>query len=141
MVPFETVAEWDAAAERAPDGSVVRPLARLDGLGSVATFELPPGAVSAAVVHAGVAEIWYVLAGAGELWRQGDREQGDREEGDREEVTALRPWVCATVPAGTAFQFRAGPEEPLRVVAVTMPPWPGPGAAAVRRGRWDPRIV
>lgn len=131
MVPFETVVEPDAAVERAPDGSLVRPLARLDGLGSVATFELPPGAVSAAVVHAVVAEIWYVLSGAGELWRR---------QGAREDVTPLRAGVCATVPAGTAFQFRAGSAEALRVVAVTMPPWPGPGAARAVPGRWDPRI-
>src|SRR5262249_57728680 len=45
VVPFETAVEWAAVVERGPDGSAVRPLARLAGLGSVATFELPGGVV------------------------------------------------------------------------------------------------
>ena len=53
----------------APDGSDVRVLLSLGG-GSMAHFELAPGRVSAAVVHRTVEEIWYVLAGRGEMWRR-----------------------------------------------------------------------
>lgn len=89
--PFSTVRESDAAVVTAPDGSTVRPLGALAGLASFATFELAAGQVSAAVSHRTVAEIWYVIAGAGEMWRR---------QGGREEVTGLEPGVCLTVPLG-----------------------------------------
>ena len=98
----------------APDGSEVRVLAALAG-GSAAHFRLAPGAVSRAGRHRTVEEIWYVLAGRGEMWRSA---------GAREEVVALEPGLCLTVPLGTAFQFRATGDSPLDVFGVTMPPWP-----------------
>src|SRR5262245_5147682 len=120
MTDLYDAASLEAAATvAAPDGSVVRPLCRITGAGSFAHFELQPGAVSKAVSHRTVQEIWYVVAGAGEMWR---RQQG------QESVVSLCPGVCLTIPLGTAFQFRsAGGGQPLEVVAVTMPPWPGDG--------------
>ena len=102
----------------APDGSDVRVLLALRG-GSMAHFELAAGRVSVAVRHRTVEEIWYVLAGRGEMWRRA---------GDRETIVALEPGVCLTIPVGTGFQFRALGGVPLQVVAVTMPPWPAEGA-------------
>ena len=52
----------------APDGSDVRVLLRLAG-GSMAHFTLPSGATSRAVRHRTVEEIWYVVAGTGDMWR------------------------------------------------------------------------
>ena len=104
-------AEPDAIA---PDGSEARALLALGG-GSAALFRLAPGAVSRAGRHRTVEEIWYVVAGSGEMWRN---------DGEREEVVALAPGVCLTIPLGTAFQFRATGNAPLAVFAVTMPPWP-----------------
>ncbi|HEY2051743.1 MAG TPA: hypothetical protein VGH03_20565, partial [Caulobacteraceae bacterium] len=52
----------------APDGADVRVLLGLAG-GSFAHFELAPGKVSNAVTHRTVEEIWYFLAGRGEMWR------------------------------------------------------------------------
>ena len=130
MRAFETkilAAEPDAAA---PDGTAVRLLAALSG-GSFAHFELPAGAASRAIVHRTVEEIWWFVAGRGELWRRKD---------EREEVAAVGPGVCATIPLGTRFQFRASPEAPLAFVAVTMPPWPGEGEADVVEGRWRPTV-
>lgn len=112
--------------ERAPDGSAVRVLARRRG-GSMAHFTLASGVASRAVMHRSVDEIWYVLAGAGEMWRR---------EGHREEVVALEPGVCVTIPAGTHFQFRATGDEGVAVVAVTMPPWPGDAEAVAVPGPW-----
>ena len=83
-------------------------------------FELPAGAVSHAVVHRTVEEIWYVVTGSGELWRK---------QGMREEVVALRPGVCLTIPLGTHFQFRASAGEAVAAVGITMPPWPGEAEA------------
>ena len=127
-VEFTTVRTADAAEVTAPDGSSVRPLCVLPGAASFAQFELAPGQVSKAVSHATVEEIWYVVAGGGQMWR--------RQEG-RAEVTALDAGVCLTIPLGTAFQFRAG-QDGLRVVAATIPPWPdSPGEARPERGPFE----
>jgi mannose-6-phosphate isomerase-like protein (cupin superfamily) len=128
MTSFDTAREADAATEPAPDGSTVRPLLELPGLGGMATFELPPAAVSAPVQHSTVAELWYVIEGAGELWRRQDA---------TESTVPLRPGTCASIPVGTAFQFRTGGDGPLRIVAVTMPPWPGAAEARAAPGAWS----
>ena len=99
----------------APDGSEVRVLGSLPR-GSMAAFRLAPQAVSRAVAHRTVEEIWYLTAGYGRMWRK---------LGDREEITEVAPGVSITIPTGTQFQFRCDPGEPLEAVAVTMPPWPG----------------
>ena len=104
-------ADADTAA---PDGSEVRLLPALDG-GSAAHFRLAPGAVSRAGRHRTVEEIWYVLAGSGEMWL---------DDGECAEAVALAPGLCLTIPVGTAFQFRASGDGPLDAFAVTMPPWP-----------------
>ena len=77
---------------------------------------LPPGAVSLAVAHRTVDELWYVLSGEGELWRR---------QGDLEEIVALTPHAAHSLPLATQFQFRNPGPEPLVIVIVTMPPWPG----------------
>ena len=109
----------------APDGSEVRLLAALKG-GSFAHFTLPARRVSTAVTHRTVEEIWYVVAGEGEVWRKF---------GDEESVTPVAPGVALTMPLGAHFQFRAGAAA-LCFVAVTMPPWPGPEEAVFVPGRW-----
>ena len=80
----------------ARDGSDVRVLLGLAG-GGFAHFQLAPGATSRAVRHQTVDEIWYVLAGRGEIWRSQD---------GREEVAALSPGTCVTIPLGATFQFQ-----------------------------------
>jgi mannose-6-phosphate isomerase-like protein (cupin superfamily) len=110
----------------APDGSNVRVLLSLSA-GSMAHFELAPGQVSHAVVHRTVEEVWFVLAGCGEMWRK---------QGEREEIVPLEPGVCLTIPVGTQFQFRASAAQPVSAVAVTMPPWPGEGEAVAVTGPW-----
>lgn len=111
----------------APDGSDVRVLLRLDR-GSMAHFELRPGRISAAVAHRRVDEIWYILGGRGEMWRQ---------QGERAEIVRLATGMCVSIPAGTRFQFRASGEAPLAVLGVTMPPWPGDDEAYRVRGPWS----
>lgn len=124
---FATVSLAEAAEVTAPDGSAVRPLCVLPGVASFAHFELAGGQVSQAVSHATVQEIWYVVAGRGRMWR---------DDGSVKSVVELVPGVCLTIPLGTAFQFRAGADG-LRVVAVTVPPWPGdPAEARPERGPW-----
>jgi mannose-6-phosphate isomerase-like protein (cupin superfamily) len=112
----------------APDGAAVRVLLALEG-GSMAHFELAAGATSVAVRHRTVEELWYFVSGRGEMWR------GD---GEREAVVEVGPGVSIDIPLGTAFQFRALGDEPLRAVGVTMPPWPGEGEAVRAGGPWPP---
>ena len=114
------------ATVTAPDGSAIRVLPQVEG-GSMIHLELPGGAVSRAIVHRSVEELWYILAGRGEMWRR---------QGDREEVVALAPGDSLSLPVGTHFQFRAAPGAPLCAVAVTMPPWPGEEEARFVEGPW-----
>jgi len=114
----------------APDGSQVRVLLRLPG-GSMAHFRLEPGETSLPVTHRTVEELWYVVAGRGEIWRR---------QADREEVTPLEAGACLSIPLGTAFQFRCTGASALEAVAVTMPPWPGDDEAYAVEGPWQPRI-
>ncbi|MFO1072711.1 MAG: cupin domain-containing protein [Geminicoccaceae bacterium] len=110
----------------APDGSEIRFLPQLKG-GSMVHCTLPPGAVSLAVTHRTVEELWYVLAGAGELWRAQD---------GREQVVPLLPGTAHTIPLGAHFQFRNPGAEPLAFVIVTMPPWPGMDEAVRVTDHW-----
>ena len=110
----------------APDGSDVRVLLG-NRAGVMAHFELAAGRTARAVTHRTVEEIWFVVAGRGEMWRK---------LGDVEETVALEPGICLTIPLGTHFQFRAAADQPVAAVAVTMPPWPGDGEALAVPGPW-----
>jgi mannose-6-phosphate isomerase-like protein (cupin superfamily) len=121
---FETKQIADHADEVAPDGSGVRLLLKQPG-GSMAHFSLEPGMYSSPVAHRTVDELWYVVNGVGELWRQS---------GEAEEITPLLRGVCVSIPTGVAFQFRTTGHEALEFVAVTMPPWPGADEACRVQG-------
>jgi len=112
------------------DGSDVRVLLGLSR-GTFAHFELPAGAASRAVAHHTVEEIWYFVAGRGEIWRQLD---------EQEEVVAVGAGVCITIPVGTRFQCRAVGTEPLAAIGVTMPLWPGPDEAYEVPGKWPATV-
>lgn len=123
---FETRSLPAAADTLAPDGSEIRILPQLTR-GSMVHARLPPGATSKAVVHRTVEELWYVVAGRGRMWRR---------QGEREEIVELHPGVALGIPVGTAFQFQNTGDEPLDIVLVTMPPWPGPEEALPADGPW-----
>ena len=126
MNRFETTHVRRAREERAPDGSRVLPLLSLQS-GALALFELHAGQVSRAIRHRSVSEIWLVLSGQGLMWRQQD---------ELEEIVSLEEGACVSIPVGTAFQFRCDTEGPLRIAAVTMPPWPGGEEAVCVPGKW-----
>jgi mannose-6-phosphate isomerase-like protein (cupin superfamily) len=112
----------------APDGSDVRILLGLTA-GGMAHFELAPGMTSKAVTHRSVEEIWFFIAGEGQMWRKQD---------GHEEFVDVSRGTCLTIPLGTHFQFRSFGDEALAAVAVTMPPWPGEGEAVEVTGVWEP---
>ena len=116
--------------ELAPDGSRVRPLIRLEG-GSFAHCNLPPDSTSIPVSHRTIDEIWYFIGGKGEIWRK---------QGSREEVVKVDPGVCLSIPKKTHFQFRNTGHEPLIILIVTMPPWPGNQEAMQVKGLWSSNI-
>ncbi|MGW4930997.1 cupin domain-containing protein [Agromyces sp. NPDC004153] len=129
MSEIDTRTHEDAVFETAPDGSNVRVLCRVDG-GSTAEFSLTPGTTSRAVAHRTIEEVWFVLEGTGQMWRR---------RGDTEVYAQLSPGTSLTIPLGTAFQFRADGDVPLRILGVTIPPWPGDGAEATDiEGPWVP---
>jgi mannose-6-phosphate isomerase-like protein (cupin superfamily) len=97
--------------------------------GNMIHSTVPPGQINRAMVHATVSEFWYVLEGAGEIWRRDKTE---------ERVTALVPGVAIDIPVGTAFQYRNVGDAPLKFICITMPPWPGNDEATQVRGTWEP---
>lgn len=125
-VPFASSAPAAAFDVIAPDGSEIRLLPQVTG-GSMVHVTLPPGAVSLAVTHRTVDELWYVLAGAGALWRR---------QGEREEIVPLSANTAHSIPLGTQFQFRSDGPEPLALICVTMPPWPGMDEAVRVPDHW-----
>jgi mannose-6-phosphate isomerase-like protein (cupin superfamily) len=129
--PYETKTLSEGVDATAPDGTAVRLLLSLAG-GSMAHFELPAGAVSHAVTHRTVEEIWFVVGGRGSLWRL--------QEGV-ESIDPLAPGTSLTIPLGTAFQFRADSGAALAFVAITMPPWPGMDEAVPVPGPWAPTVA
>jgi mannose-6-phosphate isomerase-like protein (cupin superfamily) len=54
-----------------------------------------------------------------------------------EEMVTVEAGISVSIPVGTSFQFRNDAAKPLEAVAVTMPPWPGPGEALQVRGTWE----
>ncbi|RPI76950.1 MAG: cupin domain-containing protein [Desulfobacteraceae bacterium] len=114
----------------APDGSDVRILLGLRD-GGMAHFEFAPGRISRAVLHKTVEEIWFFLAGQGEMWRKSE---------DLEEIVPVQAGVCLTIPLGTHFQFSAFGDKPLAAIGVTMPPWPGEDEAVIVQGKWESTV-
>jgi mannose-6-phosphate isomerase-like protein (cupin superfamily) len=116
----------DAGVVAAPDGSQIHELVAV-ARGSMVHCMLPKGAVSMAVAHATVEEVWYFLAGTGQVWRKKD---------GVESVVDVEPAVALTIECGTHFQFRNTGDEDLCFVIVTMPPWPGAEEARRVTDRW-----
>ncbi len=112
----------------APDGSQIRVLVSVRS-GSMAHCTLPPGQTSQAVTHRTADEVWYFLAGKGEVWRQ---------MGKHQETIEVTSGLSLSIPVGTRFQFRNLGDAPLEFVLVTMPPWPGEHEARPVRGCWPP---
>src|SRR5579871_5911772 len=103
----------------APDQSEIRLMVNASK-GNCAHCLLPAGKTSLAVKHKTVEEIWYIISGNGEMWQKSS---------DEEKIINLKESVALTIPTGNYFQFRNTGTEPLSIVIVTMPPWPGENEA------------
>ena len=100
----------------APDGSEIRYVVTDAGRASLVEVRLPAGSASKPVRHRTVEEIWYFLAGRGEVWLE--------EPGRPGAARPVGPGDAVVIPTGWHFQFRAGAED-LRFLCYTAPPWPG----------------
>ena len=128
MAAFESSRVADDYDLLVPDGSEIR-LLHSTSSASVVHCSLPAGAVSLSVRHRTVAEIWYFLAGRGQVWRR---------QAKREEVLEVRAGISLTIPLGTSFQFRNTGDAALEFIIVTMPPWTGADEAILLdAGKWD----
>lgn len=112
----------------APDGSEIRLLVSGER-GGLAHCVLPAGKVSAPVRHRTVEEFWYVLSGAGEIWRTRDHSP---------RIDRIREGDSVRIPVGSTFQFRAAENGDLKLLLATTPPWPGPQEAVPATGEWEP---
>jgi mannose-6-phosphate isomerase-like protein (cupin superfamily) len=128
--PLESVWLPKQPTALAPDGSEIRELVR-SGAASLAHCTLAPGAVSSAVKHQTIEELWYVLGGRGEIWRKST---------EREELLEAAPGCSIRIAPGVSFQFRTNGEEPFEVLIATIPAWPGSHEAVRVDGRWPPRL-
>jgi mannose-6-phosphate isomerase-like protein (cupin superfamily) len=119
----------------APDGSDIYLRVRDATRASLVEAVLPPGMVSRAVRHRTVEEIWYFLAGAGQVWICSP-------DGKTERTQRVMPGSTVTICTGWAFQFSADAGTALRFLCFTSPPWPGEDeAVAVADGGLGPPTV
>lgn len=130
MTAWQTARVGDPYDLLAPDGSEIRLLVAVDR-GSMVHCTLQPGQVTQAVRHQTVEEVWFCVAGAGQVWRR---------DAAREEIVEVEPGKAVSIPLGTAFQFRSRGDRPLEVVITTMPPWPGSDEAEPVPGVWKPSL-
>jgi mannose-6-phosphate isomerase-like protein (cupin superfamily) len=115
---------------KSPAGADIRIL--MDGkTGGMIHSTVPPHQVNKAMVHATVSELWYVLEGHGEIWRDNGKES---------DVTVLVPGISIDIPVGTAFQYRNVSDDELKFICITMPPWPGESEATYIKGISQPTI-
>ncbi len=112
----------------APDGSEIRELVSSER-GGFAHCVLPAGRTSSPVRHRTVEELWYVLEGAGEVWRG--------REGEPPRIDPVAAGDSLRIPVGVAFQFRAGNGGALKLLLATIPRWPGAKEAVAAVGGLD----
>jgi mannose-6-phosphate isomerase-like protein (cupin superfamily) len=109
----------------APDGSEIRLLVA-GQRGGFAHCVLSAGRTSSPVRHRTVEELWYVLEGSGEVWRQ--------RTGEAYRIDSVRAGDSIHIPVDTQFQFRANADTALKLLLATMPPWPGEKEAVAVSG-------
>jgi mannose-6-phosphate isomerase-like protein (cupin superfamily) len=107
-------------------GSEIRNLPAFDE-GSLAHARAVQGHPAAPATLVGAGELFYVLAGEGELWRG---------TGDLEDVTPLQPGRCVSIPPGIAFQYRALTSQ-LDFIVATVPRWRPRNWTAAQARYWD----
>jgi mannose-6-phosphate isomerase-like protein (cupin superfamily) len=96
----------------APDGSEIYYRVLGASRASLVEVVLRPGGVTRPVRHRTVEEIWYFIAGTGQIWLD-------------DEVRDVQVGSTVVVAPERDFQFRTTGVEALRFLCYTSPPWPG----------------
>ena len=115
----------------APDGSEIRELVTTESA-SMVHCTLYPGAISRAVRHKSVEELWFIIEGSGQFWRKID---GDYT------MVKIGKGTSLNIPKNVDFQFRNDGPMNLEAIIVTTPPWPGNHEAIISEGHWEVRNV
>jgi mannose-6-phosphate isomerase-like protein (cupin superfamily) len=102
----------------APDGSEIYFRVVDPGRASLVEVVLQSGATTRAVRHRTVEEVWYFLAGSGEVWLRSP-------DAATSEVRRVAAGEVVVIPTGWDFQFRASGDLALRFLCFTVPAWPG----------------
>lgn len=102
----------------APDGSEIYFRVVDAARASLVEVILRPGRTTRAIHHRTVEEVWYFLAGSGEVWLRSP-------DATRSETRSVVTSDVVVIPAGWDFQFRALGNTALCFLCVTVPPWPG----------------
>ncbi len=102
----------------APDGSEIYFRVVDAGRASLVEVVLRSGRTTRAVRHRTVEEVWYFLAGSGEVWLRSP-------DAATSEVRSVGTGDVVVIPTGWDFQFRASGDAALRFLCFTAPPWPG----------------
>jgi mannose-6-phosphate isomerase-like protein (cupin superfamily) len=114
----ESGARRDVPDAIAPDGSEIY-FRVVDGArASLVEVVLRSGRTTRAVHHQTVEEVWYFLAGSGEVWLRSP-------DAAASETRSVVTDDVVVIPTGWDFQFRALGDTALRFLCVTVPPWPG----------------
>ena len=107
----------------APDGSEIRFLidqaSEINGA-SMVEVSLGKGEVTRPVIHQTVEEIWYILEGAGQVWRC-----PPGQDPQTIEPCYVEPGNALSIPTHWSFQFSSTGEVSLKFLCITIPPWPG----------------
>ena len=100
---------------------------------SLCHVTLPANKTSIAAKHQTVEELWYFVAGSGELWLKN---------ADDEITYTVKKGSAITIPAGVSYQFRnLDKNEGLEFIVSTIPHWPGAQEAILVEGKWQPSVI
>jgi len=106
----------------APDGSEIHFRVVDAARASLVEVILAPGRTSRPVRHRTVEEIWYFVAGSGEVWLRSP-------DGANTKIHRVSERSTVTIPTSWDFQFRSDGPDSLRFLCFTTPAWPGAGEA------------
>jgi mannose-6-phosphate isomerase-like protein (cupin superfamily) len=100
---------------------------------SLCHVTLPVGKTSIAAKHQTVEELWYFVAGKGELWLKS---------AVAEVIYPVKNGSAITIPAGVGYQFRnLSYTEALEFIVTTIPHWPGPQEVILVEGKWQSSVM
>ncbi|NGX64009.1 MAG: hypothetical protein KR126chlam6_01433 [Candidatus Anoxychlamydiales bacterium] len=126
-IPYPSVTEIPKEYDYlSPDGAEIRELLEMKG-GNLVHCTLPAGGVSQAVKHQTIEELWVILEGRGEIYRK---------LGNQIIIDHVSGGSSIAIPIGVDFQFRNTGTTELKLIIVSIPPWPSANEAIKVNNYW-----